>query len=237
MASSHLPLPHSGGPIFPPTTQPIIVYESMGPDYDEVFLKGLVKQMTFEEKRRAWRRLYLKSFEIAIKASQPYSIMTAYNVINGFHADSNKYLLTDILRNRWGYNGQVVVDWGGVNSLATALNAGTDLEMPGPPSWRTVGNIQKVLDSGEVSMETIEARVLENLKFLQRNGGFDHPVIASERTEELPEHRALIRRAGAEGAVLLKNKNKILPLDKREIGSIAMIGLAKQCLSQAACPT
>lgn len=50
MASSHLPLPHSGGPIFPPTTQPIIVYESMGPDYDEVFLKGLVKQMTFEEK-------------------------------------------------------------------------------------------------------------------------------------------------------------------------------------------
>ncbi|KAF3037664.1 hypothetical protein E8E12_006844 [Didymella heteroderae] len=281
----------------------------MSSNYDEAFLKGLIKQMTFEEKvsllcgasfwetasierlgiprmkltdgpsgargedfnsgvkkyikgvqgegigacikhwacneqetnrssidvrvsERALREIYLKPFEIAIKASQPYSIMTAYNVINGVHADSNKHLLTDILRDQWGYDGQAVADWGGMNSLAMALNAGTDLEMPGPPSWRTVDNIQKALDSGEVSMGTVEARVFENLKFLQRSGGFDHPAVVPERAEDLPEHRALIRRAGAEGAVLLKNQNKILPLDKRNIGSIAMIGLAKQCLSQ-----
>jgi beta-glucosidase len=181
---------------------------------------------------RALREIYIKPFEIAIKASQPWSIMTAYNVVNGAHADSNKFLLNDVLRNQWGYDGQVVADWGGMNSLATSLNAGADLEMPGPASWRSVDNIQRALDKNETSMETLERRVLENLKFLQRSGGFDHAVIPPERAEDLPEHRALIRRAGAESAVLLKNKDGILPLQEEDIGSIAMIGLAKQCLSQ-----
>ncbi|KAF7670956.1 glycoside hydrolase superfamily [Alternaria burnsii] len=181
---------------------------------------------------RALREIYIKPFEIAIKGSQPWSIMTAYNVVNGTHADSNKTLLNDILRKQWGYDGHVVADWGGMNSLATALNAGVDLEMPGPASWRTVENIQRALDNNEVSMETLETRIFENLKFLQRSGGFDHATIPLERAEDLLEHRALIRRAGAESAVLLKNKNDVLPLNKEKIGSIAMIGLAKQCLSQ-----
>ncbi|KAJ8112823.1 hypothetical protein OPT61_g4897 [Boeremia exigua] len=180
---------------------------------------------------RALREIYLKPFEIAIKASQPYSIMTSYNVVNGTHADSNEYLLKNILRDQWGYDGQVVGDWGGLNSLAVALNAGLDLEMPGPASWRTTENIQRALDENEVTMETLETRVLENLKFLHRSGGFDHPI-SPERAEDLPEHRALIRRAGAEGSVLLKNKDNLLPLVPENIGSIAMLGLAKQCLSQ-----
>ncbi|KAH6625491.1 glycoside hydrolase superfamily [Boeremia exigua] len=181
---------------------------------------------------RALREIYLKPFEIVIKASQPWSIMTAYNVVNGTHADSNAYMLKTILREQWGYDGQVVGDWGGCNSLSVALNAGLDLEMPGPASWRTIENVQRALDKSEVTMETIEARVMENLKFLQRSGGFENPTIPPERAEDLPEHQALIRRAGAEGAVLLKNKDSLLPLNTEKTRSIALIGLAKQCLSQ-----
>lgn len=181
---------------------------------------------------RALREIYLKPFEIAIKASQPVSIMTSYNVVNSIHADSNAFLLSKVLRSDWGYKGHIMADWGGTNSLAMALNAGLDLEMPGPATWRTFDNIKKALENGDVTLETLDERVFQNLVFLQRSGAFDHPVITQERADDLPEHRSLIRRAGAEGAVLLKNKGNILPLEKDQIGSLAMIGLAKQCLSQ-----
>ncbi|PSN69431.1 hypothetical protein BS50DRAFT_550276 [Corynespora cassiicola Philippines] len=179
---------------------------------------------------RALREIYLKPFEIAVKDSKPWSVMTSYNLINGTHADSSSYLLTDVLRKQWGYEGHVMSDWGGTNSVAASLNAGHDLEMPGPANWRTPENIQRALDNNDISMTTLDARVLANLKLLERSGAFEDPTIPPERADDLPEHRALIRRAGAEGAVLLKNENNTLPLDKSKLGSVALIGLAKQFL-------
>ncbi|KAH7112488.1 family 3 glycoside hydrolase [Dendryphion nanum] len=179
---------------------------------------------------RALREIYLKPFEIAIKNSKPWSVMTSYNLVNGTHADMSKYLLIDVLRKQWGYEGHVMSDWGGTNSVADSLNAGHDLEMPGPAIQRTPENIRKALKSGELSMETLDARVLANLKLLQQCGCFDDASIPPEQALDLLEHRALIRQAGAEGCVLLKNDNNILPLQKSNLRSIGMIGLAKQFL-------
>lgn len=119
-------------------------------------------------------------------------------------------------------------DWGGTNSVADSLNAGHDLEMPGPAIHRTPINIQKALDGGDLSMETLNERVLANLKLLEKCNVFNDPSIPPEQAVDLPEHRSLIRRVGAEGAVLLKNDNETLPLEKDKVRSIAMIGLARE---------
>lgn len=156
--------------------------------------------------------------------------MTSYNLVNGTHADSSKYLLTEVVRNQWGYKGHVMSDWGGTNSVESSLNAGHDLEMPGPAVHRTTENIQKALDSGALSTETLDERVLANLKLLEQCDVFNDPSIPPEKAIDLPEHRALIRKVGAQGTVLLKNDNSILPLNKDEIRSIAMVGLAKEFL-------
>ncbi|KAF9741532.1 hypothetical protein PMIN02_006649 [Paraphaeosphaeria minitans] len=179
---------------------------------------------------RALREIYLKSFEISIKNANPWSVMTSYNLVNGTHADASDFLLTEVLRNQWGYKGHVMSDWGGTNSVADSLDAGHDLEMPGPAVHRTVDNIQKALDSGALSVGTLDQRVLANLKLLEQCNVFNDPSIPPEKAVDLPEHRALIRKVGAGGALLLKNDESILPLKKDKIRSIAMIGLAKEFL-------
>ncbi|KAF2011944.1 glycoside hydrolase family 3 protein [Aaosphaeria arxii CBS 175.79] len=179
---------------------------------------------------RALREIYLKPFEIAVKNAKPWSLMSSYNLVNGTHADSSKHLLIDVLRKQWGYKGHVMSDWGGTNSVHESLNAGHDLEMPGPAIHRKFEKIKKAIDEGKLTVETLDERVLANLRLLGQCGVFEDPVIPPEQAIDLPEHRALIRKAGAEGAVLLKNEKNILPLQKEKTRSIAMLGLAKQFL-------
>lgn len=121
-------------------------------------------------------------------------------------------------------------DWGGTNSVARSLNAGHDLEMPGPPIQRTVENITKALKTGELTEEMLDQHVKNVLKLVKRAGKFENPEIAEELAIDLPEHRSLIRQAAAEAMVLLKNKTNILPLKPQSIKSIAMLGLAKEYL-------
>ncbi|KAL2786947.1 glycoside hydrolase superfamily [Aspergillus keveii] len=166
---------------------------------------------------RALREIYLRPFEIAINEAKPFGVMTAYNSVNGAHADMNEFLLKKVLREEWEFKGLVMSDWGGTNSTAGSLNAGLDLEMPGPSAHRTLSQVQKVLE-GEVTMETIDERVSNVLEFTE------------EQAIDLPEHRALIRKAGADGIVLLKNNNNILPLQPSQHKSIALVGLAKEYL-------
>ncbi|KIW13986.1 hypothetical protein PV08_06767 [Exophiala spinifera] len=180
--------------------------------------------------QRALREIYLKPFEIAVKRADPWAIMTSYNLVNGKHADEHKELITDILRGQWGFKGLVMSDWGGTNSVAPSLNAGHDLEMPGPPLKRTVDNIQRALQTGELTEDTLNQRVGNVLKLLQRAGKFENPEIAEEQAVDLPEHRSLIRQAAAESMVLLKNTNNILPLKSTNTKSIALLGLAREYL-------
>ncbi|KAL1591472.1 hypothetical protein SLS60_011972 [Paraconiothyrium brasiliense] len=181
---------------------------------------------------RALREIYLKPFEIAVKEANPWAFMTSYNQVNGTHADASKFLLEKVLRGEWGWKGLVMSDWGGTNSTADSLNAGLDLEMPGPTRHRTYKGVKDAIKDGEVTEETINDRVRNVLDLIWKIGAFKDPKIPPERSEDRPEHRKLIRNVGGQGLVLLRNENGVLPLKKDQVKGkkIAMLGLAKEAL-------
>lgn len=182
---------------------------------------------------RALREIYLKPFEIAVKESNPWAVMTAYNQVNGHHADSNEFLLKKVLRGDWKWDGLVMSDWGGTNSTAPSLNAGLDLEMPGPTRWRKPEAVVAAVKAGETTEEVINDRALHVLRFLKQLGCFEDDTIPPEQAINKPEHQALIREVGAKGMVLLKNDNNVLPLSKDKIKGkkVALLGHAKAGLA------
>ncbi|MGV3575111.1 MAG: beta-glucosidase H [Devosia sp.] len=176
--------------------------------------------MSSEIDERSLREIYLIPFEWAVKKANTWGIMSSYNRLNGTFTSEHNWLLTTVLRDEWGYDGIVMSDWFGSHSTAETVNAGLDLEMPGPARDRG----QKLIDavnSGAVSTETLDKRVLAMLRLMERVGSLDDHRPHQEQANDRPEHRALIRRAGAEAAVLLKN-NGALPL--KPGAKIAVIG-------------
>lgn len=176
--------------------------------------------MSSEIDERALREIYLIPFEWAVKKAETWGVMSSYNRLNGTFTSEHNWLLTTVLRDEWGFDGIVMSDWFGSHSTAETVNAGLDLEMPGPPRDRG----QKLIDavnSGAVSPEALDKRVTAMLRLMQRTGSLDDHRPHQEQAIDRPEHRALIRRAGAEAAVLLKN-NGALPLKPKS--RIAVIG-------------
>ncbi len=172
---------------------------------------------------RTLREIYLPPFEAAVTEAHTWGVMSAYNRVNGTYAAEHHELLTAILRDEWGFDGIVMSDWFGTTSVAAGVNAGLDLEMPGPPMWRGA-RLAAAVAAGEVSPAALDAAALRMLRTLARAGLLDGAVTHDERAEDRPEHRALIRRAGAAGAVLLKNHDAILPLDATRLQTLAVIG-------------
>lgn len=173
---------------------------------------------------RALREIYLPSFQAAIREAHSWTIMAAYNQVNGIAASEHPTLLTEILRDEWGYDGVVVSDWFfSVKSTAASVNAGLDLEMPGPPIWRGEKLLHAV-ERGEVAEATLDESVRRLLRLLIKAGVFEHPEEQPEQAIDLPEHRAIARAAAAEGMVLLKNERAVLPLQRERLKSIALIG-------------
>lgn len=181
---------------------------------------------------RALREIYLKPFEIAVKEAKPMAVMTAYNKVNGVHADSNKYLLEQVLRGEWGWTGMVMSDWGGTNSTSASLNAGLDLEMPGPTRWRVKDAVLEAVKNGEVSERTINERARNVLRLIEKVGALENPDIPPERSIIDPAHSRLIRDVAGEGITLLKNDRGILPLRKEDMKgkTIGLFGFAKEAL-------
>jgi beta-glucosidase len=176
-----------------------------------------------EVPERALREIYLPPFEAAVREAKPWTVMAAYNLVNGIPASESPSLLTEILRNEWGFEGVVVSDWfESVKSTAASVNAGLDLEMPGP-RWRGEKLLEAV-ERGEVAEATIETSVRRLLLLLDRAGLFEHPEAVQEQAIDLPERRTLVREAAAEGIVLLKNEQQVLPLQHKQLTSIAVIG-------------
>lgn len=162
---------------------------------------------------RTLREIYLTGFEMAVKESNPSTVMCAYNMLNGTHCSNNKYLLTDILRNEWGFDGMVVTDWGAIFDRIQAFQAGCDLAMPGgaafmeQEAWDAVKN-------GTLPEADIDRSVERILKFVSQ-------INTTEKVCDFDAHHALAKRAAAESAVLLKNDG-ILPLKGEE--RIVLIG-------------
>lgn len=169
---------------------------------------------------RALREIYLAAFERAVKKAQPWTVMCAYNKVNGYYCSEHHELLTDILKNEWGFQGFVVSDWGAVHDRPASLAAGLDLEMPGPQAAR----VQAVVDAvqaGTLSEAALNESVRRILEIVFRatatpkgSGSFDQAA-----------HHNLARQIAAEGMVLLKN-NGILPLKSPQ--HIAVIGKTAQ---------
>ncbi len=176
-----------------------------------------------EVDERTLREIYLPPFRAAVQEAKTWAVMAAYNRVNGTYASEHPVLLIDILKREWGFDGIVMSDWFGTKSVGEAAANGLDLEMPGPTRWRGERLIAAV-EGGQVSMASIDESVRRMLRTIARTGAFENPEIRPEQAIDRPEHRALIRRAAAEGMVLLKNEGGILPLNRANLSSIAMIG-------------
>ncbi len=171
---------------------------------------------------RALREIYLPPFEAAVKQAQVWAVMAAYNRVNGTYASEHPALLTELLKNEWGFDGVVMSDWFATHSTAEAQNAGLDLEMPGPSRCRGEKLVEAVR-AGQVSADAVKESARRMLRLITRVGAFDDPAIPEEQAIDRPEHRDLIRQAAVEGCVLLKN-NGVLPLDANGPRKLAIIG-------------
>lgn len=157
---------------------------------------------------RTLRENYLTAFEIVVREAHPKSIMSSYNLINGTYANENRHLLRDILRGEWGFDGAVVTDWGGSNDHVAGVEAGSTFEMPAP-GMDSVRQLVAAVHSGRLSEEVLDSCVDDALELVLST----HPAVEGATGEfDKAGHHALAREAAAEGAVLLKNEDSLLPL-------------------------
>ncbi len=177
---------------------------------------------------RSMREMYLTAFEIAVKEGKPSTVMCAYPKINGVHCSDNKGLLTDILRDEWGFDGMVVTDWGGMNDRIESFKAGCDLSMPGGSDYMEKEALVAVRE-GTLSEKCVNNSAARVLKLV-----FRAAETLKEKTNcDYKSHHELAKKAAVEAAVLLKNEDNILPLRKND--KIAVIGaMAKQMRYQGA---
>ncbi|WP_250008623.1 glycoside hydrolase family 3 C-terminal domain-containing protein [Actinoplanes sp. M2I2] len=166
---------------------------------------------------RTLREVYLRAFQRVVTEAQPWTVMSAYNKINGVYASQNHWLLTEVLRDEWGFEGLVVSDWGAVVDRVAALAAGLDLTMPGPDDTGDAA-VAAAVAQGELPAEVLDAAVariralVERSRRATRTDGYDAEA-----------HHALARDIAARGIVLLKNDGGVLPL-RAEGQSIAVLG-------------
>ena len=167
---------------------------------------------------RSLREIYLRGFDIAVKQARPWTLMCAYNRVNGVYCSEHERLLNRILREEWGFEGLVMTDWGAANDRVRGLAAGLDLEMPGNGGVND-RRIAAAVQAGELSESVLDRAVVRIVRLiLQGTQNAAKPLSA----EELEAHHGLARRAAAEGAVLLKNEGGLLPLSEQS--RIAVVG-------------
>ncbi|KAF9451230.1 glycoside hydrolase family 3 protein [Macrolepiota fuliginosa MF-IS2] len=176
---------------------------------------------------RALREVYLYPFMLAQRDAQPWAFMTSYGRLKGVHCSENPGLLQGILRGEWGFKGIVISDWYGTYGVNEAINAGLDLEMPGPPRWRQQLLVLQNLSTQKVLQQTIDDRVTTLLTFAQQQARRNPKVVFGdgiERTRDTPENRAFCRKLASDGMVLLKNSRSVLPLSPERVKRVAVIG-------------
>src|SRR5574339_584746 len=173
-----------------------------------------------EVDERTLREIYLEPFRIAIRASDPWSVMSSYNRITGTYACEHPHTLVEILKGEWKYHGFVMSDWFGTYDAGVPAG-GLDLEMPGPARWMSEEHVRNALASGRLTEAALDDKVRRLLCVLEKAGLFTNPDLQPERAEDKPQHRRIIREAAREAIVLLKNDGT-LPLKK--VKSIAVIG-------------
>jgi len=168
---------------------------------------------------RALRELYLKGFEIAVKESEPWTVMSSYNKINGTYASESNDLLTKILRNDWGFKGYVMTDWGGGSDIAVQMEAGNDMIQPGSP--QQIKELVAAVESGKLDIEVLDKNVERILEIMIKTPQYKGYKISNK--PDLKAHALITRQAATDGMVLLENKNNTLPISG-DIKKVATFG-------------
>jgi beta-glucosidase len=176
-------------------------------------------RISVEADERTLREIYLPAFERVVKDANPATVMSSYNGINGVPASQNPWLLTEVLRHDWGYQGVVVSDWGAVLDAVASVKAGLDLEMPST-SGRSAALITAAVESGELDEEILDRAALRVLHLASKLGQARQAAPAIE----VDRHHALARKTAAASAVLLTNEDAFLPFSAEKGGRIAVIG-------------
>jgi len=157
---------------------------------------------------RALREIYLKGFEIAVKKAQPWTVMGSYNRLNGIYACQNHWLLTQVVREEWGFEGLFISDWGAVEDRVKAVQAGLDLEMPSSGTYRD-RRLYQALKVGKIDQASCDRAVTKLLELVEKCKT-EKPLLGAEVYQE--DHE-LAKRVLTESAVLLKNEGDLLPLN------------------------
>jgi beta-glucosidase len=172
---------------------------------------------------RTLREIYLPAFEAAVTEARVGAVMSSYNLVNDEHASQNRHLLTEIARDEWSFDGLMMSDWFATYDGVAAVNAGQDLEMPGP-AFMNRKTLMPAIESGKVSVATIDEHVRRILRTAVRFGWLDR-----EQTEDsIPRFnqtgRQAALQAAREGMVLLKNEGALLPLDRKKLKTVLVVG-------------
>lgn len=178
-------------------------------------------RISVEVDEHVLRELYLLPFEMLVKDADIAAIMSAYNRVRGVYATENRYLLHDILRDEWGFQGYVQSDFWSCRSTAPSLNAGMDHEMP-DAKWCNETNIKNALEDTSLEIQTVDRALIRRFTQMLRFGQFERPY--NPGVIDAKSHGAISRKIGSQAAVLLKNDSGMLPLDPKAYGSIVIIG-------------
>ena len=166
--------------------------------------------------QRALREIYLKGFEIAVRESAPWTVMSSYNRINGPFTQENRELLTTILREEWGFDGIVMTDWTGLRNTAAQIQAGNDLMEPGADSQ--IKDIMDKVKSGVLKESDLDICVKRILQYLTKTPAFRAYKYTNK--PDLKAHADVTRRSATEGMVLLKNDGQALPMNNTKTVSV-----------------
>ena len=177
---------------------------------------------------RTLYELYFPAFKAAVQKAGAYSVMGAYNKVNGYHCCENKALLDWVLRGEWGFDGAVISDWGGVHKTKEAAECSVDLEMsvfPDFDQYKLAAPLKAAIENGEIAEAAVDAKVRNLLRLM-----FRLKMIGKQKGERKtgtynsPDHRQMILRTAEESMILLKNEKQLLPLDRKKIKKLVVIG-------------
>ncbi|HTB57157.1 MAG TPA: glycoside hydrolase family 3 C-terminal domain-containing protein [Polyangia bacterium] len=172
---------------------------------------------------RTMREIYLPAFEAAVKEAHVGALMTSYNLVNGVHMTENAALVDGLVKKEWGFDGVVMSDWDATYDGVAAANAGLDIEMPSA-KFMNRETLLPALKAGKVSQATIDDKVRRILRTAIRFGWLDRPAVDASLSLYSEEGRAVALDAARAGLVLLKNDGDLLPLDKKKLKTVALIG-------------
>jgi beta-glucosidase len=176
-------------------------------------------RISAEVDERTLREIYLPAFERVVKQAQPWTERCAYNKLNGTYCSEHHWLLTEVLREEWGFEGLVVSDWGAVHDRVAAVRGGLDLEMP-PNLGVSDAAIVEAVRNGSLEESVLDEAVNRVLRLVERS----QPASAEGASFDPDDHHALARRAAHQSAVLLKNASHVLPLQPQQGSTVAVIG-------------